>query len=45
MTDPEKSIFSLAVLRIKKFDGPCVRPNGLGFFKPDPMLTIVGQVL
>src|SRR5207245_2982756 len=33
------------MLRVEKFYGARVRPNGLRFFKPDRMFAIVGPVL
>src|SRR4030095_12929654 len=45
VSDPEKSVFRFAMLRVEEFHRTRVRPDRLRLFKPDPMLTIVNPVL
>jgi hypothetical protein len=45
MPDSNETVFIGTMLRIKKFDGFRINPNGLGFFEPNSMFPIIGPVL
>lgn len=45
MPDSNETIFVGTVLRIKKFNGFRIGPNGLGFFEPNSMFPEIGLVL
>jgi hypothetical protein len=45
MPDSNETIFIGTMLRIKKFDGFRISPNGMGFFEPNSMFLEIGPVL